>query len=347
MKLATGGPPGSRQMNLWCISASATDGSTGQMIDYTNISIGGLGNLDTNGNLWVELPDNNPPVVTPTVKGNNNNTFSKPAANEVFLRSLTVVSNSATEINATNWACVKSATDDWVYLQATLSTDDTNAAQFIQWSGGQAVPSNPFQHRVKKIVSAKTTVTATLSTNSFNQTVWVLWATIDYNFSGSNPSPLLFANYGGFPDEVLGIELYQVAYWGKMCAMATVTPVGAHQVVSNGWNFVQSKQTMFFVNGIAAGNSTYPNWAGDTTPETSILDSNDRLYLIDAPNLPSLNGATSDESYQNFRNVVLYGSTICTDTNYFWHWQARQATSVDATNLGSGMILISTNSYYQ
>jgi hypothetical protein len=71
MRLATGGPLGSRQTNLWCISASATDASTGQMIDYTNISIGGLGNLDTNGNLWVELPDNDPPVVTPMADKNN------------------------------------------------------------------------------------------------------------------------------------------------------------------------------------------------------------------------------------------------------------------------------------
>jgi hypothetical protein len=81
MKLATGGPPGSTQMNLWCISASASDATTGQPIPYDQISIGGLGNLDTNGNLWVLLPDGDP-VVTPMVAGIMNYVFSTPATTE-------------------------------------------------------------------------------------------------------------------------------------------------------------------------------------------------------------------------------------------------------------------------
>ena len=74
-RLATGGPLGSRQMNLWCISASATDADTGLPIPPEQISIGSFGNLDTNGNLWVMLPDNDPPVITPKA-GKNNYTFT-------------------------------------------------------------------------------------------------------------------------------------------------------------------------------------------------------------------------------------------------------------------------------
>lgn len=69
VKLATGGSVGSRELNLWCISASATDADTGMQIAFTNIAIGGLGNLDTNGDLWVTLPDNDPDVITPKTKG--------------------------------------------------------------------------------------------------------------------------------------------------------------------------------------------------------------------------------------------------------------------------------------
>ena len=65
MMLATGGPLGSTQQNLWVISASATDVETGQPIPPEQISIGGFGNLDTNGNLYVVLSDNDPDVVTP------------------------------------------------------------------------------------------------------------------------------------------------------------------------------------------------------------------------------------------------------------------------------------------
>ena len=176
--------------------------------------------------------------------------------------------------------------------------------------------------------------------------VWILWSTINYQFSGANPSPLLFVDNGGFPDEQLGVQQYLNSYWGKTCAVATITPAGAHTVVSNGWTFVQAKMTQFFINGTVASGSTYPNYAGDSTPTTSSLDASDKLYLIDAPNLPALNGATSNESYQNFRNVILWGTTLASDTNYFWHWQARQKTSVDLTDLGAGLGTISTNSFY-
>jgi hypothetical protein len=81
MKLATGGPLGSTAQNLWVISASATgytnlDDSQGYSVPSTQISIGGLGNLDTNGNLYVLLPDNDPDTVTPKVNGNDHYTFN-------------------------------------------------------------------------------------------------------------------------------------------------------------------------------------------------------------------------------------------------------------------------------
>lgn len=76
VKLATGGPPGSSQKSLWCITASATaytnqNDTTGIPVPPEQISIGGLGNLDTNGQLWVVLPDNDPSVVTPKTSRNN------------------------------------------------------------------------------------------------------------------------------------------------------------------------------------------------------------------------------------------------------------------------------------
>ena len=83
MKLATGGPAGSTQQNLWVISATATDATTGQPIPATQIQIGQLGNLDTNGNLYVVLPDNDPTVVTPMIAGIMNYFFTKPVATKV------------------------------------------------------------------------------------------------------------------------------------------------------------------------------------------------------------------------------------------------------------------------
>ena len=84
IKLATGGPLGSRQPHLWVISASATSlnppiwfsGDASQFIYSAantpvapqDITIMGQP-LDTNGNLYVLLPDNDPDIITPTVLG--------------------------------------------------------------------------------------------------------------------------------------------------------------------------------------------------------------------------------------------------------------------------------------
>ena len=76
MLLATGGPLGSRQIHLWCLSASATDMDTSLPIPPEQIEIGGFGFQDTNAELWVLLPDNDPDNVTPKVKGKRNYSFS-------------------------------------------------------------------------------------------------------------------------------------------------------------------------------------------------------------------------------------------------------------------------------
>ncbi|MGO8926990.1 MAG: hypothetical protein ACLQU3_08895 [Limisphaerales bacterium] len=79
IKLATGGPLGSRQQNMWMISASATDVATGLPIPYDQISIGGFGHPDTNGNLVIMRPDNDPTDITVRAPGKTNYTFAAAA----------------------------------------------------------------------------------------------------------------------------------------------------------------------------------------------------------------------------------------------------------------------------
>jgi hypothetical protein len=81
MKLATGGTTGSRQMNLWCLSATATaytnlGDMVGTLVPPDQIEIGAFGKQDTNAELWVLLPDNDPDDVTPKVNDKNNYTFT-------------------------------------------------------------------------------------------------------------------------------------------------------------------------------------------------------------------------------------------------------------------------------
>jgi hypothetical protein len=84
-ELATGGPLGSKQENLWVISTGAADLITGQQIPYNQISIGGYGNLDTNGNLYVVLPDNDPANITPHVTATQNYSIGVPRAQKYTL----------------------------------------------------------------------------------------------------------------------------------------------------------------------------------------------------------------------------------------------------------------------
>jgi hypothetical protein len=69
VRLATGGPLGSTEKNFWLISASATaytneSDTVGVPVPPELIQVGTFGHLDTNGELMVVLPDNDPDDAT-------------------------------------------------------------------------------------------------------------------------------------------------------------------------------------------------------------------------------------------------------------------------------------------
>jgi hypothetical protein len=84
VKLATGGPLGSTARNLWVLNVNAEDYFTHVPVPYSDISVGGFGSPDTNGNVYVVLPDNDPDDVTPAVKGPQNFSYGV-SANEISL----------------------------------------------------------------------------------------------------------------------------------------------------------------------------------------------------------------------------------------------------------------------
>ena len=331
-RLATGGPLGSRQMNLWCISATATDATTGQPIPPQQIEIGALGHLDTNGNLYVVLSDNDPPVVTPNVPGNPNYTFSEPTANKVVLQSLTVVSNAVQVGGTNNWAAVKTLTNDWVYLQATLSKDDTNAANQIQWSAGDAVPGNPFQRRVTKTVSAETSVTASLGSTNKTVKVWIIWGTVTVTHGGSKTLYDTNTDTGdaaNFPFYTGGTELGAVnlltnstPYLGwKVEIKDQITPTGVHSIIPNTWAFVQTITYSLFdgtTNApICATNAPDAAFnASNYQFEDSTPDSNDDIFALDAPGVfaPFVNNKCT----VNFNVVVRWNGVIASDAAQWW-----------------------------
>ena len=340
------------------------------------------GVINADGSVWgltvVSAPSGATVDVTPTLiptvtLKNNDYTFD---VQLITIQSLTVVSNSATQIDATNWAVVKSPTNDYVIIQATLNyTNDwilTYAATAIQWTGGEAMPGNPLQRRVTKTNSVETTVTASLSSTSTNLNVWVVWATVNIVMSGNNSSPLSFdAGYLGTGDQQLGVQFYSystnngVLYdatisngdsvLGKVCAVATVTPAGIHTVLTNSWDFIQMKKAEFFFDGVFAVNLSSLNWTNDSLRaafKTVTLDNNDKLYAIDAPGIVGAPTLADDsvEIYDNFYDYVTWNSQNSSDTNNVWHLQARwktnQAPQFTLVDLGDNTISLPQNSFY-
>jgi hypothetical protein len=358
MKLFTGGRNMAKAASLWGLSATATEihdfftlmpplhTTITEGIAPERITIGSFGKQDANAILYAEAPKGVKVDVTAKTDGVKHYTRNT-SASEVNLLSLTVVSN-AVNVGSTNWAAVK-ATNEYVIIQATLSVSDTNAANHIKWSGGEAVPGNPFQHRVSKATSAETPVIATLGTNTLGVDVWILWADIEILTSGNNPpnAPEFPSQWGGAE---LGIQQTSDTniLAGKICAVATVSPQNCHSVVSNGWLFFQFKWTSSFSDGANLPSSSFPPWAADPTPATTTLDGYDKLYLIDGPNLPNI--GTSTEVYKNFFDCVAWNFEPCSTTNNFWHfegrWKADQTPQITLTNLGLGTIAIPTNAYY-
>ena len=140
MKLATGGPLGSTQKNLWCISANARDEDTGLPIPPEQISIGSFGNLDTNGNLYVVLPDNDPPTVTPTAP-RQNYTFSTPTETKCTLEAPSVVPDQGVLVATNpNIYLVAFCPGSFVTVSGTPCCETDPRALVLYWSMTGGLP---------------------------------------------------------------------------------------------------------------------------------------------------------------------------------------------------------------
>jgi hypothetical protein len=269
------------------------------------------------------------------------------------------------KIGGTNWAVVKTPTNNYVIVQAafnytndwfvTNATLQAEAGAAIQWKGGEPVPGNLLQRLVTKTNSVETTVTASLGSSSASLNVWVIWATINILTNGPTPANAqgLWTNLddiGSFdsdlsqhcPGIILGVQNYYtnlylltgngVGYsaYGKVCIVATVGPIGVHTLVTNGsWTINQNKQVHEFKDGHQNPDSQLysDNWTEDNPHpwrKIQTLGTNDDLYAIDAPYIGERSdGSTNSyEIHQNYKDYVMWGDQICSDTNYIWHFEA-------------------------
>lgn len=281
---------------------------------------------------------------------------------------LTVVSNSAVQINGTtNWAAVE-ATNDYVIVQAMLSmTNDyilTNVAANIQWSGGEAVSGNPLQRRVSKATPAETAVTASLGSSSVSINVWVIWANLTIKVNGTLdpddkaavlnsldnnwPAILGGGNNLGTLDCLSNPSLTYSYTIGKMEAKAVLQPIGIGNLLTTNWDMKRTRVVIAWDNG---GNYNSGVWESGPTisnPLPGVDDANnaDDKYLnpangdifgLDAPGCSEHFSGTfiihTSECYDDFYQYVTVnlgnGDQTCSDTNT---WSYTAQVDVDATN---------------
>ncbi len=364
---------------------------------YKGEALVNTGITNTNGAVWgatlVSALAGKTPIITLT----NTQCYSNNAASlnmqvtNVTIQSLTVVSNSATQIDATNWAVVKTPTNDYVIVQATFNyTNDwflTNATlqaeagAAIQWSGGEPVPGNLLQRRVSKTNSVETTVTASLGSSTTNLNVWVIWATINYQFSGTTPAnaQVLWTNTSStlqshlmwyMPGFTLGVQVYPdmtgpppenffvagTNAYAKECSIIQIQPVGINEVVTNGFNIIQYRWCHEFIDGNPnqANDDYSTDWVLDgpfpAYRNTHAPDSYDKVYAIDGPGIGKISsGVNMYEVHQNYFDYETFNGTRCSDTNY-WHfeaaWFAGPPQVINRTNLGNGLISLPTTNQW-
>jgi hypothetical protein len=359
LKFATGGPLGSTARRLYQFSGSVTvhhnptpdtdevPWSTqpeDEAVADGRVSLGSLGNLDASGNVYALLEDNVRVGLTPTIKGADDYSFPQPSQQIITLNSLTVASNAVAVGGTNNWAAVK--TNDYVYVRATLSTDDTNAANLIQWSVGDKVAYDPFQRKISKATSQMIPVTATLGSSSTNLNVWIIWGTVTVQTSGLTPTNAV--QFVGMYDgtENLGGQIVGNDAVGKVVPIALLTPVGIHAIIQTGWGFHREMWSHTFLDGVP-GNIWNTNWVSDDSEswvQNLTPDEDDKIYDRDAPNIDHFYSPNNPVDYscveinKNFHQWIewngIQASGGIPGTSSFpdgamWHWKAKRQSNAN------------------
>jgi hypothetical protein len=273
------------------------------------------------------------------------------------LLSLTVISN-ATQTNVTgakNWATVKMATDE-VLVEATTIPNTEACWQAIKWSGDSGSPGDkPNQRKLSRAASKKLHIDAELGGGKDSLDVWVLWATVTINASGTTPANSV--QFGGIED---GTENLGAVTWngktygaGKVGPVAEISPKGVHDIVKSGWDFKRDRMSHDWKDG---GKNTAANYWNTTWQDDTSLarwkklapDGDDKIYDLDGPNIFAA-GITDYETYNNFRQWIEWNGDRCAD-NVEWYYQARWQKSatpqVSLNEVGTGNITLPAKSHF-
>jgi len=282
-------------------------------------------------------------------KCSNNDTGDTITVTAIAVDHVTVDAN-ATQTNVTgakNWAAVKKS-GEYVIVKAVLnpSISESCVPNCFYWVGGSPVEGHVLKRKVSKATSAKTTVIASTGTSSDYVDIWILWSSVQIKMSGTTPANAV--QFGSAYDgtENLGAIIYDSGTKGvgKVVPIATITPAGIHNVVTDGWEFKRDRWGHDFFNGAKDPSYWDTNWTDDTSSasfQNLTPDVNEQIFDRDAPNIANY-GHDSDERYGNLRQWVKWNGQVASDQYAYWYFKARwkvdQTPQVTLVQVGSGTI---------
>jgi hypothetical protein len=260
---------------------------------------------------------------------------TQPCPLQCKLVRLHVVSGAREVEGIDNWATLRHDGD--VVVEAVVEPGTPACAAQVQWSGatGQPVPGQPTQRRFSARAVARHEVSASLGGVRDELTLWVLWARLEIRSTGQRPPNAKAFPPAGMGDgsDKLGAVRYrnllgQERVAGKIVAVATLEPAGAHLVVSSGWRMRRERISRDWVDGakLKPGDGRRDmwnqNWVDDSLDAMAVLvpDVDDCLYDTDAPDLAS--ASRSVETHNNFRQWVEWNGETASE-RMPWHFRAR------------------------
>ncbi|MHC4529903.1 MAG: hypothetical protein ACYS29_18700, partial [Planctomycetota bacterium] len=235
--------------------------------------------------------------------------------------------------------------NEYVIVEAvTVPSYPTETPECFSWSGGIAVPGQPFKRKVLKTWPRKAHISATCGSNSDYVDVWIVWASlevqidanetidhgngatmlVDHNWPTEDPPAALGGGKKLGPMDYDGTPSMTYRYAiGKMQAKASLIPAGIEDVVEQGWHMKRILNGKVWHNGGAYDLVTgefYPTGTyiltneDDTSPASAVdLDPNSgsstrELYDLDAPGCPALwlSGTTIYYTSESYGNFDQY-----------------------------------------
>ena len=317
-------------------------------VPTSDVSIGGiLQNFE--GKVWLVASANSSQVIT--VKAGSEKHHPAGVANLTPTVSITVVSN-AIHVGSTNWAAVK-ATNEYAYIEASISNGNTNDATKIVWSGkSEPVPGNPLQRRVSKSESKEMPVTARLGDSVSSLDVWIIWATVTVRHTNSKTPYSSTTDTGNdkqFPDYVPGNLLGSVVtnigssvgiVARKVEVKGKLTPSGVRRVAAGSWSFYQMLSDRRWLNDtniVTARTNAVDSTFNTETLQDRTPDLHEEIFGLDAPVGLILAEFEAFKRNSNFRVIVRWNDQIASDPADWW---VRQKVE----NQGTNTVVLENNS---